>query len=141
MPGDPGNIIIIKKDGAQTGRMPQSRAENYLIKLIDKDRYANLKQAMNDITGDKGKATTHGVAGKGKGAKSHYVINGQNILHASSGNGQKSVTLFFYNFADVHYIFAMGEHISSDAYELSDYGQDNNPTYKTGTVIDLSAKL
>ncbi|MDH5257579.1 MAG: hypothetical protein OEX07_06210 [Gammaproteobacteria bacterium] len=121
------NIIVIKKDGSQTTRMPQSVTETYLGGLIHDNRVANLKQSLNDVTGARGKAT------------GDYIFNGQPVLHASSGNDVKCVSLFFYDFGGVHYIFAMGEHADSTSYKLSDYGQPNAP-YKKNSTISLKKK-
>lgn len=48
--------------------------------LNDDNRLANLKQALNDVT-----------AGKATG---DLKFRANPVWHASSGNGQKSVTLF-----------------------------------------------
>ena len=86
MPHTPASMaIIVKKDGeGDTTAMMQPQTEKYLGNLLTPDRISNLKQSLNDVFGGRGKAT---------GA---YTFAGQAVLHASSGNMQKSVTLFFY---------------------------------------------
>ncbi|MEO9384367.1 hypothetical protein [Chromobacterium phragmitis] len=117
-------IIIIKSNGEPTTAMDQPQAEEYLgnPKLITRNRLANLKQALNDVTSGKGKAT------------GTYRFNGHPVLHASSGNGEKSVSLFFYDENGDHYIIAMGEHVSSTSYTLSDYGQPDGPFRENATI-------
>ncbi|MCH2223800.1 MAG: hypothetical protein MK066_03445 [Crocinitomicaceae bacterium] len=117
-------IVIIKSDGTQTRPMDQTQAENYLKKLIESNRVANLKQSLNDVTGGtKGKAT-------GK-----YTFNKHAVLHASSGiMGVKSLSLFYYNLVGDHYIIAMGEHTGSSKYKLTDYGQPKGDFKKNATI-------
>ena len=123
-------IVIIKSDGTQTNPMAQAQAESYLFNVHgDASLTANMKQALNDLTGGKGKSSQP------------YTFNGQPILHASSGNGEKSISLFFYRTGGNEYIVAMGEHSGKvkgkETYRLSHYGQNTNPTYKEGAVITL----
>lgn len=116
-------IIIIKSDGTPTNPMDQAQAESYLGNLIESNRIANLKQALNDVTGGKGKPT------------GSYTFNTHNVLHASSGvTGVKSVSLFFYDNAGDHYIIAMGEHATSNTYKLTDYGQPAGDFRKNATI-------
>ena len=121
------SAIIVKKDGSGETAPPmkQPQAENYLANLLTKDRHANLKQAMNDV-----------FTGKGK-ASSDLKFAAQPVLHASSGNGQKSVTLFFYMFGVTAKIFAMGEHVDSSSYSVSVYGQ-RGTSFQQGRTISLS---
>lgn len=117
------NIIIIKSDGTATTPMAQAQAEVYLGKLITANRVANLKQSLNDVTGNKAKAT------------GDYTFNTHPVLHASSGiTGVKSVSLFLYKQASLFYIIAMGEHVSSKSYKLTDYGQPNGNFKKNATI-------
>jgi hypothetical protein len=123
-------IVIIKSDGTQAGPMAQAQAESYLFNVhSDASLTANMKQALNDLTGGKGKASQP------------YVFNGHPILHASSGNGVKSISLFFYRTGGNEHIIAMGEHTGKvkgkETYKLTHYGQNANPTYKKGAVITL----
>ena len=109
------NMIIIKRDGTRTHPpMAQEQANNYLKKLIDANRYAKLSQSLNQAFDGNGKPT---------GA---FRFAGQPVLHASSGNGQTSVSLFFYVSGDSVVLFAMGEHVDVPKpkvwYQLSDYG-------------------
>jgi hypothetical protein len=124
-------IVIVKSDGTLAGPMAQAQAESYLNNVhANPGLTANLKQAMNDLTGGKGKASQP------------YVFNGQPILHASSGNEQKSITLFFYRTGGNEYVVAMGEHAGKvkgkETYKLTHYGQDANQTFKRGATITLS---
>jgi hypothetical protein len=60
------------------------------------------------------------------------------VWHASSGNGQKSVSLFFYVGGATLYLIAMGEHVSGEVtkYVLSDYGQPTGD-FRKGAIISL----
>lgn len=118
----PKNINIIKSDGTETGVMEQAQAESYLVNLLNADRVANLKQSLNDVTSNKGKPTAA------------YIFNGYPVLHASSGNEVKCVSLFYYDDSNVHYIIAMGEHQTSTSYKLSDYGQTAGDFKKNATI-------
>ncbi len=118
-------IVIIKSDGKETpNKMPQHQAEVYLGNLIFNDRIANLKQCMNDVTGGRGKATAA------------FTFKGKSVLHASSGNGEKSITLFFYSTDTDQYIFAMGEHVDATTYRISVYGQPEG-TFRKGRTLQL----
>lgn len=106
------SAVIKKRDGSLTQPpMAQAQAQSYLLNLVLANRQANLKQALNDVFSGKGKATNA------------YRQDGQPVLHASSGNGQQSVTLFYYMTGSVATIFAMGEHTGATSYRVSDYGQ------------------
>lgn len=116
-------IIIIKSDGTPTTPMDQIQAESYLGHLIEPNRMANLKQALNDVTSGKGKAT------------GNYTFNTRPVLHASSGvTGVKSVSLFFYDQSSDHYIIAMGEHTAATTYKLTDYGQPSGDFRRNATI-------
>lgn len=127
------SIVIIKNDGQPTGSMPQVRAEAYLFKVMheDKSRQASLKQALNDVTIGRGKPT------------GSYLFDGFRVLHSSAGKmGTKStVSIFFYDDKGQHYIVAMGTHITSNSYKLSDYGQVTglfkDGPFKQGNTIRL----
>lgn len=123
-------IVIVKTDGTTAGPMAQPQAESYLFNVHkNASLTANMKQALNDLTGGKGKASQP------------YVFNGHPVLHASSGDGQKSVSLFFYRTGGHEHVFAMGEHAGKfkgkETYKLTHYGQDGNPLYKKGATISL----
>jgi hypothetical protein len=126
MPHTPASMaIIVKKDGeGDTNAMMQAQTEKYLGNLLTPDKISNLKQSLNDVFGGRGKAT---------GA---YTFAGQAVLHASSGNMQKSVTLFFYMSGVNAKIFAMGEHKSSSSYTVSEYGQ-RGTDFQLGKTISL----
>lgn len=115
----PSHITIRKTDGTDTNPMPQRQAEIYLSNLIHRNRVASLKQAMNDVYGDGGKAT---------GAVVYEGFGGRlPVKHASSGNGQHSVSLFYVKHGGMTYLLAMGEHMDLPSpkvgYSLCDYGQ------------------
>lgn len=106
------SATIKKRDGSLTQPpMAQAQTQNYLLNLVLANRQANLKQALNDVFSGKGKAT------------SAYLQDGHPVMHASSGNGQQSVTLFYYMTGAGATIFAMGEHTGATSYRVSDYGQ------------------
>lgn len=125
----PQNMIIIKKDGTPTNPpMAQAQAQNYLKNLIDANRYANLTQSLNQAFDGNGKPTAA------------YKFANQPVLHASSGNGEKSVSLFYYVIAETITLFAMGEHMKTEKtepvqYKLSDYGQPNGDFAAGKTII------
>ncbi|KFF64136.1 hypothetical protein IW01_19245 [Pectobacterium brasiliense] len=116
--------IYIIDQGIQSGPFNQVQAEKELEGYLEKNRYANMKQAMNDITSGKGKAT------------GSYVYDGHPVLHASSGNNQKSVSIFFYHTETGDYLIAMGEHTTATSYLLSDFGQKSGD-FKFGKTISL----
>ncbi|MDR3506393.1 MAG: hypothetical protein P4L64_00690 [Caulobacteraceae bacterium] len=108
-------IIIVKPVGGNTNGMAAAQAQSYLTNVLnDNNRIASLKQALNDVTGGKGKAT---------GA---YKFNGAAVWHASSGNGQQSVTLFYTVNGVTASIFAMGAHEGGSPavqkYRITDFG-------------------
>ncbi|MDF8328236.1 hypothetical protein P5G63_06885 [Aeromonas salmonicida] len=117
------DIIIIDGNGHALDPMEQREAEQYLIDYLEKNLHANLKQCLNDVTGGKGKAT---------GA---YQYNGHAVLHASSGNVQKSVSLFYYDDGGNHHIIAMGEHKTATSYKLNFYGQPAGDFKYKATII------
>jgi hypothetical protein len=120
------NLIVIKKDGTQTHpAMAQPQAFSYLKNLIGVNRQASLSQALNQAFDGNGKAT---------GA---YLYNAHAVLHASSGNGQHSVCLFYYMNVGTIMLVAMGEHADQGkvtSYLLSDYGQPTG-SFKSGNRI------
>ena len=120
------NLIVIKKDGTQTNPpMAQPQALSYLKNLIGANRYASLSQALNQAFDGNGKAT---------GA---YLYNAQPVLHASSGDGQQSVCLFYYINVSNIMLVAMGAHADQGkvtSYLLSDYGQPAG-SFKSGVRI------
>jgi hypothetical protein len=124
-------MIVIKTaayGGGETTKMAQKLAETYLGKLIEKARLPNLKQAMNDAFGGRGKAC------------GNYTYNGHKPLHASAGKPDRSsVTLFYYPdpVGETLYCFAMGEHLGSSSYTISDFGPATGD-FKKGTKIALS---
>ncbi|MEU8918767.1 hypothetical protein [Streptomyces nigrescens] len=123
----PSAMIVIKKDGTgQTGSMPQDRAQNYLVEIVTKrqmtEKVACVKQALTQAFDGGGKST-------GK-----YTFQGHPVLHASSGNGQKSATLFFYDNAGTLMLFAMGEHHTATQYTISVYGQKGTDFAQDKTI-------
>jgi hypothetical protein len=126
MPHTPATLItVLKTDGTTAASMQIPQAQNYLVNVLkDKSRDANLKQALNDVTGGKGKPT---------GA---YRFNGLPVWHASSGNGQKSVSLFYTLATVTATIIAMGEHVISTQYEIDVFGPPGSD-FAQGKKINL----
>ena len=121
----PSGIIIIKRDGTQTRVMLQPQAESYLENLVDANRQANVKQSLNQTFDGSGKAT------------GSYTFATQPVWHASSGNGEKSVSIFFYMNGSIVMIIAMGEHVPAKnqaKYKLSDYGQTSGDFKENNTI-------
>ncbi|RJL55219.1 hypothetical protein [Pectobacterium carotovorum] len=117
------DIYIIDK-GVQSGPFDQTHTQKELEDYLNKNRHANMKQALNDVTSGKGKAT------------GSYIYEGYPVLHASSGNDQKSVSIFFYETMDGDYLIAMGMHETSTTYQLTDFGQKSGD-FKFGKTISL----
>jgi hypothetical protein len=119
-------LIIIKTDGTQTHPpMQQPQGLSYLKNLIGSNRYASLSQALNQAFDGDGKPT---------GA---YLYNAQPVLHASSGDRQQSVVLFYYMNVSTIMLVAMGAHSDQGtvtSYLLSDYGQPAG-SFKSGNRI------
>lgn len=128
----PIEIYITKRDGTDAGPMKQPQAESYLANVIDDSSLvANLKQSLNDVFSDKGKAT------------GHYTHAKLPIRHASSGKPgtTKCVSLFWtYGPSDKLKIVAAGRHTVSTPnlteYNLCYYGQADGEM-KEGKTISL----
>jgi pyruvate/2-oxoglutarate/acetoin dehydrogenase E1 component len=126
----PAGAIVIKKNGeATSGLMLQPQVESYLANVLANkaDRIANLKQSLNQAFDGNGKAT------------STYKFAGEPVWHASSGNSQKSVSLFYYMNGTTMTVVAMGEHADAKGvtqYSLSDYGQLAGD-FKAGRILKL----
>lgn len=120
-------FIIINSDGraAEEGVMSTDQAKEYLIENYNpgSHRHGNLGSTLTTISNDNKKPT------------GSLRFNDQPVWHASTGNGEKSVSLFFYNDEDGnHCIIAMGEHLkvpqgSPPKYQLSDYGQGKHADF------------
>ncbi|MFE9820061.1 hypothetical protein [Streptomyces sp. NBC_00236] len=114
-------MIILRANGAgQTGPMTQATTQTYLTNVLTRvgmlNRLPNMTQALNQAFNGGGLPT---------GA---YVFNGFPVLHASAGNFQTSVTLFYYVNNNVLMLFAMGEHANhAGNYRISIYGQAGTP--------------
>jgi hypothetical protein len=104
--------------------MAQPQVENHLANLLQPDGVPNLKQALNDVFSGKGKPS---------GA---YRFGGSPVLHASSGNMAKSVTLFYTMAADTARIFAMGQHATASSYTVADFGQ-RGTDFQEGRTVKL----
>lgn len=117
-------LVVIKSDGTSTRPMAQAQAESYLTNLLVREKHANLKQVMNDVFGD----------GSKQKASGSYQFNGRPILHASSGNGQSSVTGFFYVIGSTAYLVALGEHKTSSSYYIATYGQTSGDFKHKATI-------
>ena len=109
------SAVIVKTDGTPTGGMIQPTTLTYLTNVINQagmnNRRANLSQTLNDVFDGKGKAT------------GGYLYGGQPVIHASSGNGQMSASLFWTMTGATARIFAMGEHVNSISYKITVWGQ------------------
>lgn len=111
-------MIILRANGdGRTGVLDQPRAQNYLTNVLAQrgmlNRLAHLTQALNQ-------------AFNGGGLQTHpNLFNGFPVLHASAGNFQTSVTLFYYLDNNNLMLFAMGEHIPGpqNRYRITIYGQ------------------
>ncbi|MEU1309031.1 hypothetical protein ABZ419_09045 [Streptomyces cinnamoneus] len=122
------SMVIERRDGgAPTRAMSQPEAQAYLIAVLKdqnmKNREANLKQALNQAFDGNGKPT---------GA---YKYKDHSVLHASSGNGQTSITLFYYSEPSKLTLFAIGEHETSRSYKITVYGQKGTDFAQGKTVI------
>ena len=126
MPHTPAADAVIKKtDGTLTHpAMGQPQVQNYLIKLVNANSHASFKQALNDVFNGKGKST------------GNYQQDNLPVFHASSGDGQQSVTLFYLMAGTLATIFAMGEHVAGNSYKVTYYGQPTG-SFVTGAKITL----
>jgi L-asparaginase II len=110
------SMIVIKTaayGGGTTSAMNQMTAQTYLGNLLQKgsSRVTNLSQALNQAFNGQGKSC------------GNLMYEGHTTLHASAGKeGVSSVTLFYYELGMTLYCFAMGEHVNSSSYKLSDFG-------------------
>ncbi|MGY5130282.1 hypothetical protein [Streptomyces nigrescens] len=125
----PSAMVVIKKDGGgETRPMAQPQAQSYLVNVLQEagmlNKEANLKQALNQAFDGGGKPT------------GRYTYQGHPVLHASSGNGQTSATLFFYDNAGTLMLFAMGEHDTSTKYKITIYGQKGTD-FAQGKTISI----
>jgi hypothetical protein len=121
-------MIVIKTaahGGGETTKMTQKLAQTYLGNLLGNGspRLTNLSQAMNQAFDGQGKAC------------GDYTYNGHKPLHASAGKaGVSSVTLFYYLDGGTLYCFAMGEHVDSTTYEISDFGPATGDFKENGKI-------
>ncbi|MCA6091873.1 hypothetical protein LE181_06795 [Streptomyces sp. SCA3-4] len=125
-----GSMVIERRDGgAPTRPMSQMQAQAYLLGVLKAQRMLDkevpLKQALNQAFNGAGKPT---------GA---YRYKNRPVLHASSGNGQQSATLFYYSEAGTMTLFAIGEHKTSTSYKISVYGQKGTD-FAEGRTISLN---
>jgi len=126
----PGFVIIVRTafGGAPTTKMAQPQAESYLRNVVvTAGLFSKLTQALNDVFFGRGKTT---------GA---YIYNNHPVYHASAGDGQASVTLFYYLDGAVATIFAMGEHVdakSGTAYKITHFGPPGT-LFAVGKTIAL----
>jgi len=87
------------------------------------NRTANAKQSINQMFDGNGKAT---------GA---HVYQGLPVWHASSGNGQKSVTLFYTISGVMAQVVAIGEHKTSTSYDI-EWGPTTS-AFSAGKTLNL----
>ena len=119
------SVVVLKaNNGGQTTVMQQPQVESYLGNLVGNNRTASLKQAINDVFNANGKAT---------GA---YTFNNAAVWHASSGNGQQSVSVFFRITGAQAELFAMGAHATTTSYKITDFGQAGTD-FAEGKTISL----
>ncbi|MFI9235577.1 hypothetical protein [Streptomyces sp. NPDC053079] len=127
------SMVIERRDGgAPTRAMSQPEAQAYLLgvlkeqKMLDKE--VPLKQALNQAFDGGGKAT------------GSYKYKNRPVLHASSGNGQRSATLFYYSEDSTDStlrLFAIGEHKTSSSYKITVYGQKGTD-FAQGKTVSLN---
>ncbi|MFI9310589.1 hypothetical protein [Streptomyces triculaminicus] len=127
------SMIIDKRDGGgQTRPMAQPQAESYMVNVLKDQRQLNkepsLKQALNQAFNGGGKPT------------GGYKFKNHKVLHASSGDGQTSTTLFYFNNTDTNTmtLFAVGEHLAGPKtrYKITVYGQAGTD-FAQGKTISL----
>ncbi|GHC38740.1 hypothetical protein [Streptomyces cinnamoneus] len=124
------SMVIERRDGGgPTRAMSQPEAQAYLLgvlrnqKMLDKE--VPLKQALNQAFDGGGKPT---------GA---YKFKNRPVLHASSGNGQRSATLFYYSEDSRLTLFAIGEHKTNASYKITVYGQ-RGTDFAEGKIVSLN---
>ena len=105
------------------------RTENGVTELIvgilDNNRAANAKQAINQMFNGDGKAT------------SGYKYLGLDVWHASAGKPDRSsVSLFYTMQGTVAQVIAIGEHKTKTSYSLCDLGRTAGP-FKQGATLQL----
>jgi hypothetical protein len=102
----------------------QAGAEELLVDIVNQpNRTANAKQSMNQMFNGQGKAT--GL----------HTYGGLPVWHASSGNGQKSVSLFYTMQGATAQIVAVGEHVTGNSYSL-EWGRTSG-TFKTKATLTI----
>ena len=102
----------------------QAGTEELLVDIVDSStRTANAKQALNQMFNGDGKPT---------GAYKYMTLP---IWHASSGNGQKSVSIFYTMNGTTAQIVAIGEHVNGSSYRL-EWGR-TAPPFKPGSTLGL----
>lgn len=102
----------------------QAGAESLLVDIVNSaNRTANAKQAMNQMFDGNGKAT------------GPHSYQGLPVWHASSGNGQKSVSLFYTMSGMTAQIVAVGEHKTGNTYNIES-GRTSG-IFKTGVTLTL----
>jgi hypothetical protein len=102
----------------------QAGAEELLVDIVNQaNRTANAKQSMNQMFDGNGKAT------------GPHTFGGLPVWHASSGNGQKSVSLFYTIQGVTAQIVAVGEHVTGNSYSL-EWGRKTG-SFKTGATLTI----
>ena len=102
----------------------QAGVTDLIVDIIHSpNRTANAKQAINQMFDGNGKAT-------GK-----YTYLNLPVWHASSGNGQKSVSLFYTLFGPTAQVVAIGEHKTSSSYTIEHGPADT--LFAAGKLISL----
>ena len=102
----------------------QAGATELLVDIVNSaNRTANAKQALTQMFNGDGKAT---------GA---HKYGGLPVWHASSGNGQKSVCLFYTMQGTTAQMVAIGEHVTGNTYSL-EWGRKVAP-FKAGATLAI----
>jgi hypothetical protein len=102
----------------------QDGTQELLVDIVNSaNRTANAKQALNQMFDGNGKAT---------GA---HTYGGLPVWHASSGNGQKSVCLFYTIQGITAQIVAIGEHVTGNSYSL-EWGRTTG-SFKANSTLTI----
>jgi hypothetical protein len=115
--------LLGQNDGIGLQRTQQGVIELVVDIVSDKHREANAKQSLTQMFNGDGKAT---------GA---YTYLGLPVWHASSGNGEKSVCLFYTLAGSTAQLVAIGEHKTSKSYAI-EWGRQAGD-FKAGRLISL----
>lgn len=121
-------VLLNTQGGVQIVAGPRGPVETELKRGESGKTQGYINGALNQIENGNGKAT---------GA---LVMDRNPVLHASAGSGEggQSVTIFYYQTGQTATIFAVGEHIDSQAtrYRIGkDYYRAGDANFGKGRVI------